>query len=112
MQKSSHIQTPSNKIQRETETETDRQTDRQASRQTGRQAGRQADNTERDRERQRQTDRQQTHRERENITKSKHVLVWKLLLQIFAHLGAFSRPARSPAANVIFVLGFVLVKRV
>ena len=31
--------------------------------------------------------------ERESITKSKHVLVWKLLLHIFAHLGlgAFSR---------------------
>ena len=32
-------------------------------------------------------------RERESITKSKHVLVWKLLLQIFTHLRAFSRPA-------------------
>ena len=52
---------------RETQTETDRQTDRQTDRDT----------------------------ERESITKSKHVLVWKLLLQIFAHLGAFSRPARS-----------------
>ena len=27
-----------------------------------------------------------------SIKKSKHVLVWKLLLQMFAHLGAFSRP--------------------
>ena len=33
-------------------------------------------------------------RERGGITKSKHVLVWKLLLQIVARLGAFSRPAR------------------
>ena len=56
----------------------------------------------RDRETDRQTDRQtetdrQTDSEtdRQSITKSKHVLVWKLLLQIFAHLGAFSRPARS-----------------
>ena len=31
-------------------------------------------------------------RERESITKSKHVLVWKPSLQICAHLGAFSRP--------------------
>ena len=34
-------------------------------------------------------------RERERITKSKHVLVWKPLLQIFAQIGAFSRPVRS-----------------
>ena len=63
------------------ERETDRQTDRQ---------------TDRDRERQRYRDRQRDkHRDRDSITKSMHVLVWKHLLQIFAHLGAFSRPARS-----------------
>ena len=32
-------------------------------------------------------------RERESITKSKHVLYWKLLIQIFAGFEAFSRPA-------------------
>ena len=26
------------------------------------------------------------------MAKSKHVLVWKPLLQLFAHIGAFSRP--------------------